>query len=89
MLLGGGTVGRLKHEMSSKEFSDWVRYFNKHGRCTPVRMYDFGPALIAWKIDHALGGKTRISDYLPYAKEQESVATVDDIAKAFGAVRRG
>ena len=75
--------------MSAAEFGRWCDYFNKYGRVTPSRMFDSGPALLAWKVDHVMGGKTQIKDYLPFFKEeQERVASVDDIFKAFGGVKR-
>lgn len=85
----GGTVAELKHRMSAAEFDRWCKYFVKHGRLGPVRMFDFGPALMCWKIDQALGGKSEIKDYLPFQdKEPEKEATVQDLLKEFG-VKRG
>lgn len=90
----GGTVGELKHRMSAMEFSRWVDYFNKYGRVNPVRTSDFGPAMLAWRIDRALGGDSDIKDYMLYGKGEEEVtpdqlATVEDILKEFGGVKRG
>lgn len=75
--------------MSSAEFGRWCDYFNRVGRCGPVRMFDASAALIAWKIDHVMGGKTEIKDYLPFYQEQEKLASVEDVFKAFGGVKRG
>jgi hypothetical protein len=85
----GGTVGELKHRMSAKEFGDWIDYFNRIGRCGPVRMFDAPAALLAWKVDNVMGGKTEIKDYLPFHKEPDQVASVEDIFKEFGGVKRG
>lgn len=77
--------------MSAAEFGRWVSYFNKHGRCGPVRMFDKGSALIAWKIDHICGGKTQISDYLQLSREPdraEVVASVNDVFESFGGVKQ-
>lgn len=77
--------------MSAAEFGRWVSYFNKHGRCGPVRMFDQGAALVAWKIDHIYGGKTQISDYLQFPREREMaevVASVKDVFESFGGVQR-
>lgn len=80
----GGTVGELKHRMSAAEFSRHISYFNKHGRFTPRRMFDEGPALITWRVDAALGGKSKQQDWLPKFEDED--ATAEDVMKAFGGV---
>lgn len=87
MHLGGGTVAELKHGMSAKEFGDWCDYFNRVGRCGPVRMFDAGAALIAWKIDNVMSGKTEIKDYLPFHKEPDQEIPVQDAIKLFGGIK--
>lgn len=82
----GGTVGELKHRMSAAEFSRRIVYFNKHGRFTPARMFDAGPALVTWRLDAAYGGKSKQSDWLPKFEDQE--ATAEDVMKAFGGVMK-
>ena len=74
--------------MSFAEFGRHIDYFNKYGRITPVRKYDFGSALLAWKIDQHTGSKTEITDYLRFGKIPEQEASVDDVLKAFGGVPR-
>lgn len=75
--------------MSYAEFGRWIDYFNKNGRCGPRRMFDAGPALLAWKMDHLMGGSTTtIDDYLPKFSEVEADATVADIFKEFGGVKK-
>jgi hypothetical protein len=88
----GGTVGELKHRMSAGEFGRWVEYFNKYGRVNPIRMFDFGPALLAWRIDSALGGKSEIKHYMPYGMQDEAIqpdelGSISDIIKEFGGVK--
>lgn len=73
--------------MSAAEFGlRWIPYFNKHGRCGPVRMFDAGSALIAWKIDNVMGGTTEIKDYLPTYQEQDLEVPVEAAIKLFGGV---
>lgn len=74
--------------MSFAEFGRHIDYFNKYGRMTPVRMFDFGSALLAWKVDHAMGNKTDIEDYLRFGKVPDGEASVDDVFKALGGVPR-
>ena len=54
--------------MSAAEFGRWLDFFQRYGRCGPVRMYDHGFALLAWKIDHAISSNatSTIADYLQY-----------------------
>lgn len=86
----GGTVGKLKHRMSYPEFYRWCDYFTKHGRCTPTRMYDRGFALLAWRIDMALHvDQPDMTNYLPYYKQPDKEATLSDIVKELGGVKRG
>jgi hypothetical protein len=73
--------------MSAAEFGRWIDYFNKYGRIGPTRMFDAGAALIAWKVDHVMGGKTLIKDYLPFYSDPEHIATVSEVMKAFGGTK--
>lgn len=68
--------------MSAAEFSRWLDYFQRYGRCGPVRMYDQGFALLAWKIDHAISSNatSTIADYLPHRPEQGTLEpTPEDV----------
>lgn len=86
----GGTVGELKHRMSYAEFIRWCKFFEKSGRCGPVRMFDRGFALLAWKIDHALGGNSEMTNYLPFYKEPDLDVPVEQAIKMFGGeLKRG
>lgn len=73
--------------MSFAEFGRHIDYFNKYGRMTPVRMFDYGSALLAWKLDMHTGSKTSIEDYLRFGKIPDREATVEDVLKEFGGVR--
>lgn len=78
--------------MSAAEFGRWCEYFNKYGRFTPVRMYDYAPALLAAKIDHALGGKSQVRDYIHYGKPKEEEMGEDNpyaILRELWGVNRG
>lgn len=86
--VGGVTVRELKHRMSHREFVTWLEYFSRIGRVGPARLYDRGPALIAWQIDRALGVKSELADYLPVVEEKHMEASVEDVIKAFGGVKR-
>lgn len=69
---------------------EWLDYFVRVGRVDPVRLYDRGPALLAWKIDAVMGGKSEMKDYLPYYKEPEIEVPVSEAIKMFGGeIKRG
>lgn len=85
--VGGATVRELKRRMTHREFMDWLEYFSRVGRVGPIRLYDRGPALLAWKIDQVVGGKSQMTDYLPATAEPEVEASVEDVIKAFGGVK--
>lgn len=87
--IGGATVKELKRRMTHKEWMEWLDYFSRVGRLDPVRLYDRGPALLAWRMDAAMGGQTTIKNYLPFSSEPEGSANVNDIIKEFGGVKRG
>lgn len=78
--------------MTHKEWMEWLEYFTRVGRLDPIRLYDRGPALLAWKIDQIAGNQSTMERYLPHQPEEEAEveATVGDVLKAFGGVvKRG
>jgi hypothetical protein len=69
---------------------EWLDYFARIGRVDPVRLYDRGPALLAWKIDSVMGGKSEMKDYLPHYKEEDIDVPVAEAIRLFGGeVKRG
>lgn len=70
--------------MTHREWMEWLDYFSRIGRVDPIRLYDRGPALLAWKIDLATGNKTEIKDYLPHYEEPEIEVPVSEAIKYFG-----
>ena len=70
--------------MSYAEFGRHIDYLNKYGRCSPVRMFDRGPALIASRIDQLGGVESSIKDHLPFYQEPEVEAGIADVIKFFG-----
>lgn len=69
---------------------EWLDYFARIGRVDPIRLYDRGFALLAWKIDAAMGQKSEIKDYLPHYEEPEIDVPIADAIKYFGGeVKRG
>ena len=72
--------------MTYAEALDWMAYIRKRGSLNPGLRIDAAVAVLATQINRALGGKAEMQDFLPYHDEPEA-ASIDDIAKIFGAVR--
>lgn len=69
---------------------EWLEYFTRVGRLDPVRLYDRGSAMLASKIDAAVGVKSELKDYLPHFKEPDIDVPVSEAIKLFGGeVKRG
>lgn len=73
--------------MTHREFMGWLEYFSRIGRVGPLRLYDRGPALIAWQIDRALGRSSQLTDYLPVIETADVEASLEDVIKEFGGVK--
>lgn len=71
------------------EFRLWMAYRAKHGPMNDVRRYDRPAALIGSILSQAHGGKTKMSDLMPFGQEEDKVATLDDIISVFGGVNLG
>jgi hypothetical protein len=74
--------------MGYSEWVLWNKYFKKYGPLNPIRKYDRAGAMIAHIIDHALGGKHKFEDFLPFGKhkdeEDEELRIGEYIEKALG-----
>lgn len=75
--------------MSAAEFSRWCDYFNKFGRLTPVRMFDYGAALLATRVDSAMGKRSAVRDYLLFVGGEPEEASASDVMKELWGVKRG
>ena len=72
--------------MTYAEALDWMTYIRKRGSLNAGLRLDAAVAVLATQINRALGGKAEFHDFLPYHDPPEA-ASIDDIAKIFGAVR--
>lgn len=77
--VGGWTVEEAKERMTFAEAQDWAAYIEKYGPLNLGMRLEFGFALIATVINHALGGKASIEDYMPHTQKQ--AGTIDDVMK--------
>ena len=84
--IGGRTVEEAKQRMSYAEYRAWTAYMQKRGSLNVGLRLEAGFAVVSTQINHALGGKAEVSDFAPHLDQR--VASVDDIAKMFGARRK-
>lgn len=79
------TVAELRERMSVAEFQAWVAYVE-----------EMGPLNLNWRIDLAIaravaacvGGEDTIQKLMPWPKEEERVATAEDIARILRGTRQ-
>ena len=84
--IGGRTIAEAKRRMSYKEARQWFEYIRKRGSLNVGLRVEAAVALLATQINHALGGDVQMQEYMPHWDQPE--ASIDDIAKLFGAVKR-
>ncbi len=72
--------------MSASEFASWLAYVEDNGPLDLQRRYDEPAALIAWAVQAAQGGKSKLDDFLRYKhKSHNQHSSIDNaIAKLFG-----
>jgi hypothetical protein len=78
--------------MSHVEALDWSAYMRRRGPLNVGIRLELGFAMLALKIDHALGGKHVLKDFMPWGKEpveeDEGEATLEDFMSILkGAMR--
>lgn len=74
--------------MSLSEVRIWAAYRKKYGPMSDVRRYDRPAALLGSILSHAHGGKTKMSELMPWGKEERE-PSIDDIIGAIGGVTIG
>jgi hypothetical protein len=90
--VGGWTVEEAKERMSWVEARDWAAYTRRRGPLNLGVRLELGFAMLILKIDHALGGKHALKDFMPWGKEpveeEEGEATLEDFMSILkGAMR--
>jgi hypothetical protein len=85
--IGGRTITEAKRRMSMAEALQWVEYIRKRGSLNTGNRVEAAVAVLATIVNHALGGKAEVTDFMPHWDAPE--ASIDDLAKLFGAKRKG
>lgn len=85
--VGGRTVAEAKARMTFDEAQRWAAYRQKRGTLHVGMRLEHGFALIAMSINHALGGKATMHDFMPHVDEVK--ADVTDIMNILSGKQNG
>lgn len=77
-----------KERMSYAEFLNWLVYKQMRGSLNTGNRLESLGGLLASTILKAIGGKAEAADFMPHA-EKHVTATLNDVIKEFGGVKRG
>ena len=73
--------------MTYGEAVQWFAYLRKRGSLNVGLRVEAAVAVLALQVNRALGGKAELHDFMPHWEAPET--SIDDLAKMFGAVKRG
>lgn len=65
--------------MSYVEAEQWAEYMRRHGSLHMGVRLELGFAMLAQMINHALGGKARLEQYMPWTGQREDEATLENV----------
>lgn len=86
--VGGSTIAEAKANLSFIEAQAWFKYLAKRGSLNLGRRIESAAALLVTTYLRAKGNRdVTMFDFMPH--EDEPVAGIDDIVKAFGAIATG
>lgn len=83
------TVAELQNRVTQRELRMWQAYIKKNGPMNDIRRHDRPAALVGSILAKVNGNKLELKDLLPFYKEEEKVATIDDIVAMMGGASRG
>lgn len=75
--IGGRTIAEAKQRMSLAEAMQWQAYINKNGTLDLGLRLEYHFAQIAAMINQAMGGKAKITDFMPHYSEDEIEIDLD------------
>ena len=74
--VGGRSVAEAKERLSFDEALAWQEYMHKRGSLHVGMRLEYGFALIARIINHALGGHATMRDYMPHSDQPDSLMEI-------------
>jgi hypothetical protein len=74
--VGGRTIAEAKERLSLDETLAWSAYMERRGSLHVGMRLEWGFALIARTINHALGGHATMRDFMPHAEQPSSLMEV-------------
>lgn len=85
--VGGRTVEEAKERMTYAEALQWQDYLTSRGTVHVGMRLEAGFALIAMSINHALGGKATIEQFMPHFDEPQ--ASLEDVMQMLTGGKNG
>jgi hypothetical protein len=65
--------------MSYAEYLAWAKYRSKRGPLNPMLRQDGNFAVLHTQINRATGGRAEIADFMQWAKDDDSDASLGDV----------
>jgi len=84
--VGGRTIHEAKHRMSLHEAMAWQAYMRKYGLLNIGPRLEQGFAMLAAQINRALGGKAKVTDFMPHF--QPAPARIEEVFAMMQAATR-
>ena len=75
--VGGCTVAEAKERLSVAEVVGWAGYMQRRGSLHVGLRVEAGFALLAWIINHALGGTATMDTYMPHIDSTPDIVPAD------------
>lgn len=82
--IGGRTIAEAKERLTYREALDWIAYLRKRGTLHTGMRLEAGFALLASLIVQTNGGKARMQDFMPHAREDEAVTPESVLKELMG-----
>lgn len=79
--VGGRTIEEAKERMSHVEAMQWSAYLQRRGSLHIGRRLEWGFALLAQRIDNALGGHATQADFMPHEQADQAPQSIGDVMK--------
>ena len=83
LAIGGMTVDELKERMTNEELQRWISYAEVYGPLNPILRSDFALARLC-----AMWGNGKPKSYMPWPKEPEKEASIEDAFAVLKNARR-
>lgn len=76
--VGGRTIEEAKERVTYDEYLSWCAYVRKRGTLNIGMRLEMGIALLAQVTNNSMGGKAKMTDFLP-KREEPQQASIGDV----------